>query len=96
MQPFFSRFVDVIGLEQVWWLSIKKKSNKVTVLGQISLQNMANANCGGDIDVMIAQLIIILMVNPSHFPDQLLLSTRENTTPLQPAKIFTRDRFFGI
>ncbi len=31
---------------------------------------MANANCGGDIDVMIAQLTIVLMVNPSHFPDQ--------------------------
>ncbi len=28
---------------------------------------MANANCGGDIDVMIAQLTIVLMVNPSHF-----------------------------
>ena len=31
---------------------------------------MANANCGQDIDVMIAQLTIILMVNPSHFPNQ--------------------------
>ncbi len=31
---------------------------------------MANANCGGDIDVMIAQLTIILIVNCSHFPDQ--------------------------
>ncbi len=31
---------------------------------------MANANCRGDIDVMIAQLTIILMVNPSHFPDR--------------------------
>ncbi len=31
---------------------------------------MANANCGGDIDVMIVQLTIVLMVNPSHFPNQ--------------------------
>ncbi len=31
---------------------------------------MVNANCGGDIDVMIAQLSIVLMVNPSHIPDQ--------------------------
>jgi hypothetical protein len=40
MQPFFSRFGDVIGLEQVWLLSIKKKSNKVTVLKQISRLNL--------------------------------------------------------
>jgi hypothetical protein len=31
---------------------------------------MVNANCGGDIDVMIAQLTTVLMVNPSHFSDQ--------------------------
>ncbi len=36
----------------------------------IYIQNMANANCGGDIDVMIAQLTIVLMANTSHFPDQ--------------------------
>jgi hypothetical protein len=36
----------------------------------IDIQNMANANCGGDIDVMIAQLTIVLIAKPSHFPDQ--------------------------
>ncbi len=32
----FFRFSDVIGVEQVWWLSINLQSNKVIVLGQIS------------------------------------------------------------
>jgi hypothetical protein len=36
----------------------------------VRIQNMVNANCGEDIDVIIAQLTILLMVNPSHFPDQ--------------------------
>ncbi len=33
----FFRFGDVIGVEQVWWLSINLQSNKVIVFGQISL-----------------------------------------------------------
>ncbi len=33
----FFCFGDVIGVEQVWWLSINLQSNKVIVLGQISL-----------------------------------------------------------
>ncbi len=36
MQHFF-HFGDVIGVEQVWWLSINLQSNKVIVFGQISL-----------------------------------------------------------
>ncbi len=32
----FFYFRDVIGLEQVWWLSINLQSNKVIVFGQIS------------------------------------------------------------
>ncbi len=32
----FSVFSDVIGREQVWWVSINLQSNKVIVFGQIS------------------------------------------------------------
>ena len=33
----YFRFSDVIGVEQVWWLSINLQSNKVVVFVQISL-----------------------------------------------------------
>ncbi len=35
----FFRFCDVIGAEQVWWLSINLQTNKVIILGQISQKN---------------------------------------------------------
>ncbi len=56
-QPFTAHIIPK-------WLVICKDQYNIYI------QNMANANCGGDVDVMIAQLTIILMVNPSHFPDQ--------------------------
>ncbi len=33
---FFSCFGDVIGVQQVWWLSINLQSNKKIVFGKIS------------------------------------------------------------
>ena len=39
---FIFCFGDVIGLEQVWWLSINLQSNKVIVFGQISLVIISN------------------------------------------------------
>ena len=42
---FIFRFGDVIGLEQVWWLSINLQSNKVTVFGQISQLNNNSITC---------------------------------------------------
>ncbi len=32
----FLHFGDVIGVEQVWWLSINLQSNEVIIFGQIS------------------------------------------------------------
>jgi hypothetical protein len=56
-QPFTAHIIPK------WLIICKDQYN-------IYIQNTANANCGGVIDKMIAQLTIILMVNPSHFPDQ--------------------------
>jgi hypothetical protein len=62
----------------------------------IYIQNMANANCGGDIDVMIAQLTIILMVNPSYFLDQCCYPCAKLLHHYNSQKKITHDRFFGI
>ncbi len=38
-QMTFFCFGDVIGVEQIWWLSINLQSNKVTVIGQFFQNN---------------------------------------------------------
>ncbi len=55
-RPFSAQFIQK-------WLVICEDQYKTYI------QNMANANCGGDITAMKTQLTIIFMINPSQFPD---------------------------
>ncbi len=61
----FFHFGDVIGVDQVWWLSINLQSNKVIVFGQISPKKSgAQHSCVRDntryVSTCISLLVLII------------------------------------